>query len=354
MVHRALDRRRGAQLALVVAVAVALTVRYFGGFSAGEPHVFSGPTMGSLYHVTVDADLTDEEQAQVQSVIEERLGRVERMLSTYDSASEVSRFNRHPSTDPFPVGTEVLDVLLLARDVSARSGGALDVTVAPLVDAWGFGPVDQGESIPDETLLASLRPLVGYERVVIDESAGTIAKTDPAVRIDLSAVGQGYAVDVVSAGLKELGLTSFLVELSGELAAVGMRRDGSPWRIGIEAPIAGPSELWGTVELADEGISTAGDYLNYIDIDGVRYAHLVDPRTGRPVPSVGASVSVVHESVAVADAWDTALAVLGPDAGYALAEREGLAALFVTRVGDGFRARTTPALAGSVVELPGR
>jgi thiamine biosynthesis lipoprotein len=345
---------RGAAVLAVLAVVAALGIRYLRGPSSDEPHTFSGPTMGSLYHVTVDEDLTDSEQARVRSVIDERLAHVERLLSTYDSTSEVSRFNRHASVEPFAVSGEVLEVLVLARDVSGRSEGALDVTVAPLVDAWGFGPVERDGAIPDETTLAALLPLVGYERLVIDEVAGTVAKLDPAIRIDLSSVGQGYAVDAVAAALADLGLASFLVELSGELRSAGVRRDGTPWRVGIEAPAVGVADLWGTVELTDEGISTSGDYLNYLDIDGVRYSHLVDPRTGRPVRMLGAAVTVVHESAAVADAWDTALAVLGPDVGYALAEREGLAALFLTRNGDEFEARITTALSGRAIPLSDR
>jgi thiamine biosynthesis lipoprotein len=344
---------RGAAVIAVLAVAGALTVRYLRGPSGDEPHVFSGPTMGSLYHVTVDEDLTEMERARVRSVIDERLAHIEALISSYDSTSEVSRFNRHASVEPFAVSREVVETLVLARDVSERSGGALDVTVAPLVDAWGFGPVDRDGAIPDDATVAELRRLVGYERLVIDETAGAVAKLDPDVRIDLSGVGQGYAVDVVARALTDLGLTNFLVELSGELKAAGARRDGTPWRVGIEAPAAGIADLWGTVELADEGISTSGDYLNYLEIDGVRFSHLVDPRTGRPVRMLGASVTVVHESAAVADAWDTALAVLGPDAGYELAEREGLAALFLTRAGDGFEARTTTALRGRVSQLAG-
>lgn len=333
------------------AVATGLLV---GCEAARTTDEFGGPTMGSLYHVTVDDELTDRERARVRSLVEERLSEIERLLSTYDSASEVSRFNRHESTEPFAVSKETVDVLALARDVAERSDGALDVTVAPVVDAWGFGLVDQGDSIPDAATVAELLTHVGYELVAIDQAARTLTKLDPAVRVDLSALGQGYAVEAVAAALEDFGLANFLVELSGELKAVGTRRDGTPWRIGIEAPTEAPSELWGTIELSDEGISTAGDYLNYIELDGLRYSHLIDPRTGQPLPVLGVSVSVVHSSAVVADAWDTALAVLGFYAGYALAEREGLGAVFITRDGDGFRAWTTPALAGRVEESLGR
>ena len=332
-------------------LASAATLALIGCGSERSPHELSGRTMGSLYHVTIDDGLTEEEQSRVRSAVEERLAHVERLLSTYDSESEVSRFNRHESTEPFAVSREVVEILALAHDVSERSDGALDVTVASVVDAWGFGPVDQGNAIPDAATVAELLTHVGYDLVVIDEADGTLTKVDPAVRVDLSALGQGYAVDLVADALESFGLSNFLVELSGELKAVGTRRDGTPWKIGIEAPAEGPSELWGTIELSDEAVSTAGDYLNYIELDGLRYSHLVDPRTGRPLPLVGLSVSVVHESAAVADAWDTALAVLGPYAGYQLAEREGLAAVFITRDGDGFRAEVTPALAGRTEEI---
>ncbi|MGE0160371.1 MAG: FAD:protein FMN transferase [Gemmatimonadales bacterium] len=340
--------RRGGVLLALVAVGAALIVRYVQS-EAREPILLSGTTMGSLYHVTIDEELSGEERARARAIVEERFTYVDHLLSTYDSTSEVSRFNRHASTEPFAVSAEVLDLLVLLREVSESSGGALDVTVAPLVDAWGFGPVDRDGAVPDDALLAELMAFVGYERLLIDEGARTVAKSDPRVRIDLSSIGQGYAVEVVASALEELGLTRFLVEMSGELMAVGTHRDGTPWRVGIEAPEPRAAAVWGTIDLGDEGISTAGDYLNYVEVDGVRYAHLIDPRMGRPVRMIGAAVSVVHESVTVADAWDTALAVLGPDAGFALAEREGLAAFFITRAAaGGFETRTTTALAGRV------
>jgi thiamine biosynthesis lipoprotein len=335
-------------LAAIVVAAAFASSRWGQGAAL---HEFGGPTMGSFYHVTVDADLTTEDHQRIQAVIDERFERLERLLSSFDSTSEVSRFNKHTSTEPFPVSAEVIELLAITREVSERSGGALDVTVAPLVDAWGFGPVERTGPVPDETRLAELLALVGYEGIVLDETAGTVAKVNPAMHIDLSAVGQGYAADEVAEALAGLGLTRFLVELSGELKAVGTRRDGRAWRVGIEAPHEAVRELWGTVDLTDEGVATSGDYRNYVEIEGVRYAHLVDPRSGRAVRMVGAAVTVVHPSAAVADAWDTALAVLGPEAGYALAEREGLAALFITRAGDRFEAKMTSALAGRTIEL---
>ena len=343
-VPRVLDSRRGLTLVVLLTIAGALAVRRFGA-GTGPLEEFSGPTMGSLYHVSVDADLSDGERERIRGVIEQRLARVDGLMSTFDSASEISRFNRHASTEPFVVSDEVLEVLALALDVSERTGGALDVTVAPLVDAWGFGPEVSMDARPDSARVAELLALVDYRALVLDPVQRTVTKMNPAIRVDLSAIAQGYAADAVVTDLAALGLTSFLVEISGELKAVGTRRDGRAWRVGIELPDPAVSAVWGTVDLRDEGISTSGDYRSWFEVGGVRYAHLIDPRTGEARRMVGASVSVVHESVAVADAWDTALAVLGADEGYDVAVREGLAALFLTRAGDGFDARVTPAMA---------
>ncbi len=312
-------------------------------------HDFVGPTMGATFSVSVDEDLSPEERERVRAVIDERLDLVNRLMSTYDPGSEISRFNAHESTEPFAVSQEVLEVLEQARDVSERSHGAFDVTVALLVDAWGFGPRDRTGPIPDEGSLAALLQLVGYEGLEVDLEAGTVSKSNPGMTIDLSAIAQGYGADAVASGLRDLGLTSFLVDVGGEIRAVGARRTGRGWRVGIERP-DGLGEVWGTVELADEGIATSGDYRNYFELDGVRYAHIIDPRTGQPIHSRGASVSVLHTSASLADAWATALCVLGPVDGYELARREGIAALFITLVEGRLEFRVTPAMEGRVAE----
>ncbi|MEQ1854985.1 MAG: FAD:protein FMN transferase [Longimicrobiales bacterium] len=308
-------------------------------------HEFVGPTMGATFAVSIDGDLSSEERERVRAVIDEQLDRVNRLMSTYDPGSEVSRFNQHQSTEPFAVSPEVLVVLEQARAVSERSGGAFDVTVAPLVDAWGFGATDRAGPIPDANQLASLRTRVGYRSLALDAEAGTVSKSDPAIRIDLSGIAQGYAADAVAFALGELGLASYLVDVGGEIRAVGTRRSGRAWRIGVESPDDAVA-IWGTAEIRDEGVATSGDYRNWFEEEGVRYAHIIDPRTGQPIRMRGASVTVIHESASLADAWATALCVLGPDEGYELARREGLAAIFITRSERGLGTRITPAMEG--------
>ena len=190
----------------------------------------------------------------------------------------------------------------------------------------------------------AMRPLVGFERIEIDPSAGTLTKTLAGVTCDLSAIAKGYAVDRVAAALRELGHGDFLVEVGGEVRAQGRRPDGSFWRVAIETPDSNARSVFEVVSLHDLALATSGDYRNYYEVDGRRISHTIDPRTGHPIEHALASVSVLHSDAVHADALATALDVLGPEAGYALAQREGLAAYFIVRREDGsFAPRATPA-----------
>lgn len=347
--------RLGAVGLGIVLVAAALAVRWAGRGPGGDAFELTGATMGTSYRVVVDADLPGTEGEQLHVAVQRRLDELEAMMSTYDTASELSRFNRRPSPEPFEAGPELIEVLRVALEVSERSGGAFDPTVAPLVEAWGFGPASRVDDplgpTPSEAELERLRGLVGFEQIEVDAAAGTISKTHPQTRGDLSGIAKGYASEAVADLLRRRGYPRALVEVGGELAARGTRRSGEPWRVGIESPSEGAPGVWGTITLVDEGIATSGDYRDYYERDGVRYAHIVDPRTGRPITSRGVSVTVVHESATMADAWATALTVLGPEEGYELAVREGLAALFLQTVEGVVRPRATPALGARAVTV---
>jgi thiamine biosynthesis lipoprotein len=348
-------------VALVAVVALAALLLWVRARPSGSFEA-AGASMGTTWSVRVDADLSGDEGARARAAVQEAVDRVDRLMSTYDTSSELSRFNRHASTAPFSASVELVEVLALAHEVSRRSVGAFDVTVGPLVEAWGFGPGGGLEGRlgpkPDSAMLARLRERVGYQKIVLDAAAGTVSKTDPYVAVDLSAIAKGYAVEQAARRLQGLGLTSFLVEVGGELKAAGLTREGRPWRVGIERPDGAASTpsgrvpVWGTVDLTEEAIATSGDYRNYYEESGARYTHIIDPRTGMPLPMRGASVSVIHPDAAVADAWATALTVLGPEEGYAVASREGLAVLFVEPDAGGFRSLTTVRL-GDRFAAPG-
>ena len=201
--------------------------------------------------------------------------------------------------------------------------------------AWGFGATNRVPAPPPPEELATLRQRVGYRLIELDPASSSVVKRHPQTVCDLSAVAKGYAVDRVALGLVERGYTDFLVEVGGEMKARGERDGGGPWRVAIERPEPVQRAVFKLVKLADRALATSGDYRSYYDKDGVRYSHLIDPRSGRPIAHGLASVSVVHPSAAFADALATGLGVLGAEAGFTFAERQGMAAYFIVREPDG-------------------
>lgn len=323
-------------VALIAVVALGtLAARTFYGERQLREHEFAGSTMGTTWSLKVVLpDGAPQEWIEAfRDTARSRLERVSALMSTWDPESELSRLNRSGDTTPQPVSPETFEVLSVGRDVGLRSGGALDVTVAPFVEAWGFGagePLDPPRR-PDQAILAALAELVGPDRFDLDEASLSVTRRSAGVAFDVSAVAKGYGVDRVADGMIALGASAFAVEVGGEVRVGGSRPDGSAWRVAVEAPVADVRRLHRVIELRDDALATSGDYRNFFELDGFRYAHIVDPRTGRPVPWHGFSVTVIHEQAAHADAWATALSVLGPVEGLRLAEEHELAVLFVTR-----------------------
>ena len=326
-------------LSLALVSLVALSVHRLRQAEPGadnQPAVFelSGASMGTRYHAKVvrrTADGRALSRAAVQEALERALDSVDRAMSTYRPDSELSRFNTARSTDPIALSIPLREVFRVALEVGQASGGALDVTIAPLVEAWGFGPDAGSESAPED--LSVIKRRIGLDKLQLTKAG--LKKAHPLLRCDLSAVAKGYAVDLAAAELRALGAQSFLVEVGGELYAEGSRPGGEGWRVGIERPSDGDPAIDKVVVLRDQGMATSGDYRNFRMENGLRNSHLLDPRTGSPVRHGLASVTVVHRRVAVADAWATALSVLGPNEGMRLAESQGLAAQLVERMTEG-------------------
>lgn len=323
-----------AGLVAVVALGT-LAARTFYGERPLREHEFTGPTMGTTWHlrIVLPEGAPREWIEAFHDTTRVRLDRVNSLMSTWDPESELSRLNGAADTTAQPVSAETFEVLSVARDVGRLSGGALDVTVAPYVTAWGFGPGERDGAIsrPREAQLQRLSGLVGPDRFRLHESERTVAKRSAGVVFDVSAVAKGYAVDLVAEGLEELGAVAYAIEVGGEVRVGGSKPDGSAWRVAVEAPLPQTRRVHRVLELRDEAVASSGDYRNYFDLDGVRYAHIIDPLTGRPVPWHGFSVTVLHERAARADAWATALSVLGPVEGLRVADAQELAVLFVVR-----------------------
>jgi thiamine biosynthesis lipoprotein len=316
------------------------------GACAREPAELqlTGPTMGTVWRATVILPAGSElDAAQVQAGIESQLESVNASMSTYRPDSEISRFNTAPVGEWFPVSADFYMVLSAAMAISWQSDGAYDVTVGPLVNLWGFGPDGSVQRAPGDAQITSAMARVGQDKLHVDGENYRLRK-QAELYLDFSSIAKGYAVDQVARWLNGEGITRFLVEVGGEMRVAGRSARGDAWRIGIESPQAGHFGLARTLRLVNEAVATSGDYRNFFEVDGVRFSHTIDPRTGYPVEHELVSVTVVHPSSMLADAWATALTVLGADEAWAVAQAEGLAVYFIERDGEGFRSRHTAAL----------
>jgi FAD:protein FMN transferase len=300
--------------------------------------------MGTTYSVTVAQLPEGVTREALQAVIDGVLDDVNRHLSTYDPGSEISVFNAERSTDPISVSPELREVAAISAEVSAASGGAFDITVAPLVRAWGFGAGEGAGPLPVPRGLEQVRANTGYAKLELPVDGHTLRKAVPELELDVNGIAPGYAVDLIASRFEALGVRDYLVELGGELHARGRSPAGRPWRVAVEAPLRGERKPYTLVDLDGMSASTSGDYRDFREVGGRRVSHTIDPRTGAPITSGLASVCVLHASASRADAWATALMVLGPVDGLALARRAGLAALFIERdpSGSGFREQSTP------------
>ena len=304
---------------------------------------FSGLTMGTSWSVkVVDLPGTIDHSA-IDDSINKTLAAISLSMSTYDVESELSRFNSSSSTDWFTASDALVEVLGTANEVSKLTGGAFDITVGPLVNLWGFGPQDSHGEVPGKDEIESALARTGYRNIELKQAPAAVRKQLPGLYIDLSSIAKGYAVDRIAGLLEQKGIENYLVEIGGELRGKGQNERGRSWRVGIERPSTTDRAVYAVVEINEAGLATSGDYRNYFEQDGQRYSHTIDPVTGRPVTHRLASVTVVTASAARADALATALMVLGPEDGYALAERKGIAAFFIVRADDGFIGRASSA-----------
>ena len=290
----------------------------------------SGPTMGTHFRILLPEAGRNADALKAHSV--EILAQVDRLMSTYRPDSEVSRFNATGVGSPVQISLQTAAVIDEAQRIGELTGGAFDVTVGPLVDLWGFGASGRREVVPDTGLVARAARRVGMNALQLDRSAAWKTRSDLA--IDLSGIAKGYAVDQLAAMLDMQGVPAYLVDVGGELKAKGRRPDGRPWSVGIERPLHGERAVHRVIELEGCAIATSGDYRQFFVHEGHRYTHAIDPRSARPVTHSLASVTVLHQHAMTADALSTALLVMGTGEGLNFAERTGIAAYFVDRVGD--------------------
>lgn len=310
-----------------------------------EPVTLSGVAFFSMpWQVKVAEVPSGSAPAALQRDLQKTLDDANRVLSTYQPDTELMRFNATPVGKPVVASPMLFQAFTIARHVSMATDGVYDITVGPLVDLWGFGPKAVPLKTPDAASIAQAQQRLGWRHVELEPETLTLKRLRD-VQADLSSLGEGMGVDALARRLEGQGMHNYMVSVAGTLRIKGHKPDGSAWQIAVEKPDA--SGLPQTV-LNLQGpfaISTSGSYRNYHEIDGVRYSHSIDPRTGRPITHRGVSVTVVMPltDAAMADAWATALNVLGPDAGLPVAEKMGVPAYYLVKTSSGFEEKYTPA-----------
>lgn len=319
--------------------------------SENAPLVLEGKTMGTSWRVSlagVDAQRAPELRRQIQA----QLDADDRLLSTWKDDSALMQFNHSTSTAPWPVDAAMADIVTLSLRIGHKMQDAMDITVGPLVNLWGFGPDKQPVATPDAAQIAAARARTGLQHLRVINAAGSqwLQKDIPDLFVDLSTVGEGYAADHLAQLMARNGISRYLVSVGGALASRGMNAEGKPWRVAIQKPTDRENAVQAVVDINGHGISTSGSYRNYYELDGKRLSHVIDPATGRPITHKLVSATVIAPTALEADTWDTGFMVLGPEKAREVALAQGLAVYLISKEQDGFSVWMSPQFKSYLVD----
>lgn len=329
------------------AQALAVERSPSASFPASQPVEYfteSYEMMGSVTHVKVAA--RPEQEKEARAAIELARSAMQNyidMVSTWDTRSDATKINNNAGIAPQRVDARLIRLLLHAKEISRESGGAFDITVAPLVQLWKVR--SPNFVLPGEEAIARAMALVDYRQLEVDEKASTVFLRRAGMRIDLSAIAEGAVADAGAASLRRSGFPNGIIDPGGDLCILGRRPDG-PWRVGIQAPREPYGKTMLTLAVSDCAVGTSGDYENAKVIKGKRYHHIIDPRTGRPAGEL-VSVSVVAPNDETADALATTLFVLGPKEGIALARCQPKVEALI--IDSSFTHHQTPGFASLII-----
>ncbi len=330
-------------LLFVLVFTITLSGCFPSNNSVKKEILLQGRTMGTTYNIKVVSTIEEVEALSLQPKIDKLLKQVNQEMSTYIVDSELSKFNSNPSTKAIKISAGLQRVIKESLHLGELSEGKLDITVGPLVNLWGFGPEQRANKIPSEALLISTKKRVGLKYLTLD--GDKLTKSIPDLYVDLSTIAKGYGVDVVAELLEANAITNYLVEIGGEMRLRGFKHTGELWAIAIERPIVDSSGEQRAIQQIiipkDNAVATSGDYRNYFEADGIRFSHIINPDTGKPIHHNLVSVTVVHPSSMTADGLSTTLMVMGSEEGMNFAIKNNLAALFISKTENGFNEQFT-------------
>ncbi len=333
-------------------VVFSLLLVFLVGCSESEPtdpiKRIEGSIFGAFWMVSIADDVSEQDLKKLQEGVIDTLNRVDWQMSTWKPESELMLLNRYPVDQWLDLSPELMKVLTISQEISALSGGAFDITVGNLVNLWSFGPEQRPNSIPDASEIEARLETAGFAGLELNHETQQARRTADFF-IDLSGVAKGFGVDEVGRYLQSQGLQNFLVNIGGDLLAMGQREPDVSWRIGIELPHSGMQVAHHIIPVRDMSVATSGDYRNYFEEDGRRFSHTINPNTGWPIDHHVASITVLTPENVDADAWATALMVLGLE-GLTLAEEQNLKVLMLEKTDEGWKTHLTQAFADYVGE----
>lgn len=311
----------------------------------------NGKTMGTFYSVKVSGDIAVSKE-QLQHQIDALLEQANDDISTYRADSVLSRFNHSRSTNPQAIPHGMANIILMALRIGHDTGGAMDITIGPLVNLWCFGPDKCPVKVPTQQQIAAAQKKVGLQHLnLFSDSRGEWLQKDlPDMYVDLSTLGEGYGTDELVRLMTRNGITNYLVSVGGAVSAHGVNSQGKPWRVAIQKPTDRENAVQALVDLQGYSISTAGSYHNYFEQDGQHYSHTIDPSTGKPIQHRLVSATVIASTALEADGWDTGLMVLDTEKALQLAQEKGLAAYLISKTNDGFITVMTPQFKAFLVQ----
>ncbi|WP_298444700.1 FAD:protein FMN transferase [uncultured Ferrimonas sp.] len=316
-----------ALLGLALVVSVGLS----GCAPAPQIVKIEGATMGTSYHISWVGKA--EDAAAMKAKVDARLVAVNQSMSHWQPDSLISQFNRLDSTEPMTIDPDFATVMAESIWLAEQTNGALDVTIAPVIDLWGFGPDGHVERAPSSKAIATAQMLTGIDKLTLSNLR--LSKSEPLLTLNLSAIAKGFGVDAVADLLEQHDIGNYMVEIGGELRVRGVKPAQQPWRIAVERPDPEGRQVFEVIAPGNNAVATSGDYRNFFEQDGVRFSHLIDPRSGSPITNRVASVTVISPSSMRADGFATAFSVLGSKASLAYANSHGLAIMLIEKRRDG-------------------
>lgn len=311
--------------------------------------VLEGRTMGTFWRVSL-AGVAPERRNALQKAIQQQLDNDDHELSTWKSDSVLSRFNQYRGSAPQPISNNMADVITLSLRIGQQTSGAMDITLGPLVNLWGFGPDKQPLTTPTQPQIDAARALTGLQHLQVINRAGQswLQKDLPELYVDLSTVGEGFATDHLARLMEQQGINHYLVSVGGAVLTRGKNAQGNAWQVAIQKPTDRENAVQAIVDLQGHGISTSGSYRNYYELEGKRISHVIDPATGHPIQHKLVSATVIATTALEADGWDTGLMVLGTEKAKALALRDKLAVYLIFKEGDHFTHWMSPQFAAFI------